>query len=308
MAFCILPAAAQAPFPNRPLKLVVPLAPGGGGDVIGRLVAGKMVELLGQPMVVENRAGGATIIGSEHVARSAPDGYTLLLATSSHVLNGSLYKLPFDPVGDFVGISLIATSPLILVVNPKVPANSVAELIALAKAKPGELSFASSGIASMPHLSGELLNRMAGINTIHVPYKGSGPAEVDLLGGQVTMFFASPASAVGHVKSGKLRAVAVSGAKRSPAFPDIPSLAETLPGFDTGTLYAVLAPAGTPAPIVEKLSAAFLKAIELPDVKERLTTVGADIVAGSPADTMRYIQAQIDQWDKVIKEAGIKVD
>ena len=302
------PVSAQTTFPTRPVRLVVPLAPGGGGDIVARLVAAKMQDLLGQQMIVENRAGGATVPGTDFVAKSAPDGYTLLLATSSHVVNGSLHKLPFDPVKDFSAVTLLATSPLILVVNPKVPATTLAELIALAKAKPDSLNYASSGTASLTHISGELLNRMAGIAIVHVPYKGSGPAETDLLGGQVQMFFASTASAAQYISAGRLRAIAITTARRSPAFPDVPAVAETLPGFETGSFYSVLAPAGTPQSTIDRLHAAFVKALAMPDVKERLQSIGAEIVGAPAAENMAYIQAQIRQWDKVIKEAGIKAD
>jgi tripartite-type tricarboxylate transporter receptor subunit TctC len=303
-----LPAAhAQSGFPERPIKLIVPLAPGGGGDIVARLIAAKIGPVLGQTVVVENRAGGATVIGTDLVAKAAPDGYTLVLATSSHAINGSLIKLPFDPVKDFTGVSLIATSPLMLTVNPKkVPARSLAELIALAKSRPEGLTYASSGLGSLPHLSGELLARTAGVKLLHIAYKGSAPAEADLLGGQIDMYFGSPSSLLAHVKSGALLMIASTGSKRSAAFPNVPTMAETYPGLSAETFYLVLAPAGTPAPVVEKLSAAIRGAVEAQDMKDRLADLGAEPVGSSPADGLKYIDAQVRQWRAVVKEAGIK--
>ncbi len=307
-AAAITQVAAQTSFPDRPIKMIVPLAAGGGGDIVARLIASKMQGLLGQSVVVENRPGGATAIGSDFVAKSPADGYTLLMATSSHVINGSLIKLPFDPVKDFSGVSLFATSPLTLAVNSKTPVKSLAELVALAKSRPQGLTYASSGLGSLPHLSGELFARSAGIKLIHVAYKGSGPAEVDLLGGQVDMYFGSPSSLAAHVKNGSLRLLATTGFKRSPAFPDLPTVGESYAGFGAETLYAILAPANTPPAVLERLNGAIRQVAQMPDVKERLSGQGADIVASSPADTMKYIDSQVRQWEKVVKDAGIKAN
>jgi tripartite-type tricarboxylate transporter receptor subunit TctC len=217
-------AGAQA-YPIKPIRLIVPLAPGGGGDLVSRLLASRLAEHLGQTVIVDNRPGGSTIIGTELVARAQPDGYTLLMATSSHGINPSLYKLPFDPIRDFTGISFFATSPMMLTVHPSVPATTVRELVALAQSRPGKLNFGSSGTASIVHLAGELLNTSANIKTIHIPYKGTGPALADLLGGQIDMMFASPVPTLPHVKSGKLRAIAMASLQRSPAIPELPTLA-----------------------------------------------------------------------------------
>jgi tripartite-type tricarboxylate transporter receptor subunit TctC len=300
---------AQSTFPDRLIKLVVPLAPGGGGDIVARLIAAKLQAVLGQTVIVDNRAGGATVIGTDLVAKSPPDGYTLVLATSSHVINGSLIKLPFDPVKDFSGVCLIATSPLLLAVNPKkVPVKSLQELVALARSKPEGMTYGSSGLGSLPHLSGELLARTANVNLIHVPYKGSGPAEQDLLAGQIDMYFGSPSSLHPHVQTGALRLLASTGGKRSPAFADVPTLAETYSGFDAETFYALLAPANTPQAVLDKLNSAVRKVLEDPDVKAKLASLGAEVVGASPADTMKYIDTHVRQWDKLVKEAGIKVD
>jgi tripartite-type tricarboxylate transporter receptor subunit TctC len=308
-AGCLLAAGlgAQAQQGNA-IRLIVPLAAGGGGDIVARLIASKMQAVLGQPVVVENKAGGATVVGSDLVAKAPADGQTLLMATSSHVVNPSLLKLPYDPVKDFSGVSLIATSPLMLVVNSKSTAKTLPELIAQAKTHPNGMTFASSGLGGLPHLSGELFAHLAGLKLVHVPYKGSAPAEVDLMGGQVDMYFASPSSAAPHVQSGKLRALAVTGKARSPAFPDLPSMSEHVPKFESGTFYALVAPAGTPQATLDRLSAAVKKATEMPDVKQKMDEIGADVVASSPADTMKFLEEQIRQWEGVVKSANIKAD
>lgn len=301
-------AFTQGAFPNKPIRLIVPLAPAGGGDIVARVIAQHASATLGQPIIVENRAGGATIPGTDLVAKSPADGYTLLLATSSHLVNGSLYKLPYDPEKDFTGVNLIATSPLMLVVNPKVPANTMAELIALAKSKPGSLTYASSGTGGMAHLGGELLNSAAGIRTMHVPYKGAGPAETDIMGGHVHMLLASPVSAGPLVAAGRMKAIAMTSTKRSPAFPNLPTISETLPGFAANTLYAILAPAGTPAAVLARLNDAITKAAEVPETRNRLQSLGVEITSSGPAETTAYIASEIKKWDKIVKDANVKVD
>jgi len=307
LALCA-PAPAQN-FPVRPVRLIVPLAPGGGGDLVARTIAQKITEPLGQPVIVENRPGGSTIIGTEVVARSAPDGYTLVMATSSHGINPALYKLPFDPVKDFTGIAFIGTSPMMLTVHPTVPAKTVKELIAVAKANPGKLNFGSSGIASIVHLAGELFNQSAGVRTMHIPYKGTGPALTDLLGGQIDMMFASPAPTIPHVKNGRLRAIAWASLQRLPAMPDLPTMEESgIPGFEAGTFFVVLGPANIPAAVVSKLNGEMVKAARLPDVKERLVAEGVNVVAGTPQQAIAYVESQIARWTKVVKTAGIKAE
>jgi tripartite-type tricarboxylate transporter receptor subunit TctC len=301
-------AGAQA-YPIKPIRLIVPLAPGGGGDLVSRLLASRLAEHLGQTVIVDNRPGGSTIIGTELVARAQPDGYTLLMATSSHGINPSLYKLPFDPIRDFTGISFFATSPMMLTVHPSVPATTVRELVALAQSRPGKLNFGSSGTASIVHLAGELLNTSANIKTIHIPYKGTGPALADLLGGQIDMMFASPVPTLPHVKSGKLRAIAMASLQRSPAIPELPTLAESgLPGFEAATYYIVLGPANLPAPIVSRLSSEITKVARQTDVRERLVLEGATVVGGTPQDAIAHIELEIVRWTKVVKAAGIKAN
>lgn len=293
-------------FPTKPIRLVVPLAPGGGGDIVSRLIAQKISEPLGQAVVVDNRPGGSTIIGTEIVARSAPDGYTLVMATSSHGINPALHKLPYDPVKDFSGIAFIATSPMMLTVHPSVPAKTVQELVALAKARPGELNYGSSGAASIVHLAGELFNISAGVKTTHIPYKGTGPALNDLLAGHIQIMFASPVPTIPHVKTGRLRAIAMTSAQRAPAMPELPTVAEGgLPGFEAGTYFIVLGPANIPVPIVSRLNSAIVKAAQIPDVKEKLSSQGATIVAGSPQEAIGHLASEVARWQKVVKSAGI---
>jgi len=300
-------AAAQT-YPVKPVRIVVPLAPGGGGDIVSRAIAAKLTEQLGHSVVVDNRPGGATIIGTELVAKAAPDGYTLVMATSSHVINPSLYKLPFDPVKDFAATCLIATTPMMLAVHPNVPAKTVRDLIGVAKARPGQLNYGSSGPASIVHLLAELFDMMAGVKTTHIPYKGTGPALTDLIGGQIDMMFSSPVPTLPHVRNGRLRAIAMTSAKRSAALPDLPTVAESgLPGFEGGSWYGLLAPAGTPAAIVSRLHAETAKAARHPDVVQRLTGDGAEIIAGTPEQATAYMQTEIARWVKVVRAANIKV-
>ena len=300
-------AHAQTNYPVKPIRLVVPLAPGGGGDIVARQIAAGASEILGQPMVVDNKPGGSTIIGTSDAARAAPDGYTLLMATSSHVVNPGIRQLPFDAVKDFVGVSLVATTPALLVVPPNFPANTVQELIDLAKKQPGVLTFGSSGIASSPHLSGEFFNLKAGTNIRHVPYKGMGPALTDLIGGHVTMVFSSAVSAMPLVQSGKLKAIATTGPKRSKAFGDMPAIAETLSGYQSQIFYVILAPAGTPPAILDKLNQAISKVATTPDFVEKIVQTGGEVIAGSPQEAIQFIADQVAEYKDLIKKANIQV-
>lgn len=307
LAYCSL-AVAQS-YPTKPIRIIVPLAPGGGGDIITRVIGQKISEGLKQAVVVENRAGAATIIGTEIVARSPADGYTLLMATSSHGINPSLRKLPFRPIEDFSGVSLIAVQPLMLAVHPSVPAKTVNELIKLAKTRPGQLNFASNGNASVGHLSSELLNLMAGIKLVHIGYKGSGPALNDLLAGQVDVMFTTPVTTIPFVRQGKLRALAMSSLKRSPAMPELPTMAEAaLPGFESEAWYAILAPAGIPAAVATTLSGEIAKAVQTRDVKDRLGGQGVDLIGSTPQEALRRVQTEVTRWSKVIRQAKIKAD
>jgi len=306
------PAAAQAPaYPTKPIRLVVPFPPAGATDILARAVAQKLTEVWGQSVVVDNRPGAGGNIGSELVARAAPDGYTLEMGTvGTHAINSSLYaKMPYDHVKDFAPVILVAAVPNVLVVNPAVPANSVRELIAYAKANPGKLNFASSGSGTSIHLSGELFKVMAGVEMTHVPYKGSAPALQDLLGGQVQLMFDNLPPSLPQIKAGKLRALGVTTAARSPALPDVPTIAESgLPGFESSSWFGVLAPAGTPPAIIAKLNAEIAKWLATPEAKDRLVAIGANGAGGSPEDFAKHIAAETAKWAKVVKESGAKVD
>ena len=308
LAFATFAAGALAQYPTKPVRLVVTYPPGGGADLMARLVAPKMAEVLGQPVVVENKPGAGGQIGAGEVARAAPDGYTLMLDAANHAVNPSLYaSLPYDTAKAFQPISLLVRFPNMLVVTASFPAKDVQELIAAAKAKPGSIAFASSGNGSAQHLAGELFRQKAGIDMTHVPYKGGGPSLNDVIGGQVPVFFANMASGLPHVKGGKLRALAVTGSKRSPALPDAPTLAEAgLAGYEVYEWNAIFAPAGTPAPIVAKLFDAITKAMQSPDVRERIAGLGGEIAALSPADTARFVREQTELWSKVVRAGGIK--
>ena len=304
-----LAAGAQS-FPTKPLRLVVTYPPGGGADLMARLIAPKMAETLGQPVVVENKPGASGQIGAGEVARAAPDGYTLLLDASSYSVNPSLYaKLPYDPAKAFAPIALIAMFPNVLVVTPDFAARDVKELVALAKAKPGTIAFASSGNGSAQHLSGELFKQKAGVDMTHVPYKGGSPAMNDVMGGQVPVFFANMASSLAHVKGGKLRALAITGAKRSPALPNVPTIAEAgVPGYEVYEWNAIFAPAGTPAPVVAKVAESIAKALQNAELRERITSLGGEIAAYGPADTERFVREQTELWGRVVRAGNVKVE
>src|SRR5258705_832000 len=303
-------AHAQA-WPSKPIKWIVPFAPGGTTDILARTVGEKLTIALGQPVVVENKPGAGGGVGAEFTARSAPDGYTIMGGTiSTHAINASLYaKLPYDPVKDFVAITLIARVPNLLVVNPTIPANNVAELIALMKANPAKYTFASSGNGTSQHLSGELFKAMAGVDMQHIPYKGSPPALQDVVGGQVTMTFDTITTAWPLAKAGKLRALAVTTAKRSAIAPDVPTLAESgLVGYEVGSWQGAFAPAGTPPEIVKRLNAEIVKIINMPDVREKLLALGAEPVGDTPEQFAAYVKTEGVKWSEVVKKSGAKVD
>jgi tripartite-type tricarboxylate transporter receptor subunit TctC len=303
-------AHAQA-WPSKPIKWVVPFAPGGTTDILARTVGEKLALALGQPVIIENKPGAGGGVGAEFTAKAAPDGYTIMGGTiSTHAINASLYKnLPYDPVKDFVAITLIARVPNMLVINPDVPAKDVKELIALLKANPAKYSFASSGNGTSQHLSGELFKSMSGTDMQHIPYKGSPPALQDVMGGQVTMTFDNITTAWTLAKAGKLRALAVTTAKRSSIAPEVPTLAESgLPGFEVGSWQGVFAPAGTPPDIVKRLNAEVVKILNLPEVREKLGGLGAEIVANSPEEFSALVKSEVVKWADVVKKSGAKVD
>jgi len=302
------PAHAQG-YPAKPVRMIVAYPPGGGTDIVGRVVAQKLGELLGQSVVVENRGGASGNIGTELAAHAAPDGYTILMGNvAPNAINVSLFKnLPFDPVADFAPVSLVASTPNILVVHPSTQAKTVKEVIALAKAKPGTLNFASAGVGSSSHLAGELFRILAGAEIVHVPYKGAGPAMVDVLSGRIQLYFATMPAAMPHVKSGKLAPVAVTSAKRSQALPGLPTIAESgVTGYEASTWYGLLAPAHTPNAAIARLHGDIVKLLAVPEFRERLAAQGFEPVGSSPEEFSSYIKSEIAKWGKVIRDAGIR--
>lgn len=303
-------AFAQSTYPNRTLRLIVPFAAGGGADITGRVVAQKLTEAFGQQMLVDNRAGAAGNIGTELAAKSAPDGYTLLLVGPNHTTNVSLFtKLNYDPVRDFNPVTLLTAAPYVLLVHPSLPAPNLKALIALARSKPGQLTYGSAGNGTAGHLAMESIKTQAKIDMLHVPYKGSPPLQSDLIGGQVVAGFDNVLSSVAHVKAGRLRALAVSSAKRSPALPDVPTVEQAaLPGFDVTVWQGLLVPAGTPREIVARLHTEVISALQKPDVQSRMAALGVDIVGNSPAEFAAFIRRDIEKWALVIKAASARID
>ena len=310
LAAALSPAQAQQ-YPTRPVRFVVPFAAGGSVDTLARTIGPRLADALGQQIVVDNRSGANGDIGMMIVSRAPADGYTVLLGYIANLaIAPSLYaKLPFDPVKDYATITQIATSPNVLTAHPSVQAKSLQELIALAKAKPGAVNFASTGVASVGHLTGELLNNLAGMRMTHVPYKGSGQAVTDILGGHVQVMFSGFSSTIVHIKSGRLRALAVTGIRRSPALADVPTIAEQgFPGVEATAWYGVLAPAGTPKPVVTRLHGDTVKILRLPDVSQRLDGLGFEIVGSTPEQFGAYMRSEIKKWEKVVRASGAKPD
>ncbi len=311
VALCYGPSFAAETYPSKSPQIIVSFAPGGGVDSVARIVAHQLTESLGQPVLVDNRPGASGMIGTDVAAKAPPDGYTLLLGTQTVlVVAPILYgKTAFDPLKLFSPVALIGSTPLILVTNPAVPAKSVKELIALAKAKPGEFNFGSGGVGTTPHMAGELFNSMAGIKVVHVAYKGEAPALTDIMGGHLHMMFSNVSAALSHVKAGKIRGLAVSSRERLAAAPGIPTVAESgVPGFEAETWFGLLAPAGTPPEIVKRLNTDVLKALTKPDVKDKLGSLGLTIAGSTPERFSAYIKSEYGKWAKVIKDAGIKME
>ena len=304
-------AAAADAYPARPIRFVVAFPPGGGTDIIARSIAQKLAERIAQQVVVDNRPGAGGNIGTDIVAKAAPDGYTMLMGSAGPLaINASLFaKMPFDPVRDLAPVTLAASTPNVLVLHPSLKAATVKELIALARARPGEINFASSGHGTPAHLAGELFNSMAGVKMVHVPYKGAAPALADLLGGQVQLMFSTMPPALPHVKDGKLRALAVTSAKRSPAAPELPTVDEiALPGFEANTWHGVVVPAGTPETIVARLNREIVAILHLPEVVERLSGQGAEPVGSTPQEFAAYIKSEALKWAKVVRDSGAKAE
>lgn len=310
-AFAVAAFSAQAQgYPERPIRLVVPFPPGGPTDVLARIVATRLGEKLGQPIVVDNKAGASGMIGANSVAKAAPDGYTLLVNASIHVINPSLYPTqPYDAIADFTAITNVADVPLVLAVNPKVPARSVSELVALSKSAKSALAFASAGNATSQHLAGEAFKIAAGVDLLHVPYKGSAPALTDLVSGQVQLMFDSLPSSMPFLRSGAIRPIAVTSARRSPSLPEVPTLAEAgYPGFNMSTWYGVWAPAGTPSAIVQRLSSEIGAIVRMPEVRAQLTKLGAEPVGNTPDEFAAFAKSELGKWAAIVKKSGAKAD
>ena len=312
MLACILvpmtPALSQE-YPSRSVRMIVPFPPGGGTDIVARSLSQKMTDNLKQSVLVDNRPGAGGSLGAELAVRAAPDGYTILMVSASYAVNASLYKLAFDPVKDLAAVTQVATLPAVLVVHASVPANNIKTLIALAQARPGQLNYASSGNGSSPHLAGQLFTIMTRTSMIHVPYKGGGPAIADLVGGQVQVMFSTVVQALPHIKSGKLKALAVSSLNRISALPEVPTIDESgVPGYDETNWLGVLVPKATPRPVVDRLHKEIVQHLSSPDLKSRLSAEGAEAVGSRPAEFERKIASDVEKYTRIVKESGIKID
>ena len=303
------PSAAQQAYPNKPMRIITPYAPGGTTSALAHPIGQKLAESWGQPVIVDNRPGGNTIIGTEALAKSPPDGYTLLLTTSTHVLYPLLLRTPFDPIKDFATIATVASTETVLVLHPSTPANNLQEFIVLAKSKPGQLDYATVGSAGLQQLTGELFGILSGVKIQHIPYKGSGPAVTDLLGGQVHFSFQNPISVIPYIKSGRLKAIAVSGETRLATLPQVPTFTEAgLPGLDVKNWFALLAPAGTSSAIIDKLSSEIAKILAIPDIKEKLLSQGLEPFHIAPEQLAALMRADMARFAKIIKSANIKFE
>ena len=305
---CAGGAVAQT-FPSKPIRIVVPFTPGGPNDILARMIGQRYTAVWGQQTLVDNRPGGGTVIGTDIVAKAPADGHTLLMVSTSHAANPSLMpKLPFDTLRDFVSVGQAVSSPNVLVVHPSVPARNTRELLDIAKARPGQITFASGGSGAATHLAGELLKILGGVEMTHIPYKGAGPATIDLISGQVTWMFGTILPTIPHVRAGKLRALAVSGKKRAEVLPEVPTVAEHVLGFEASSWYGVFAPAGTPAEVIIKLNQEMARALTPVEVRQRLAAEGTEVVAGNPEDFMLLFRAEAAKWARVIKQAGIRLE
>jgi tripartite-type tricarboxylate transporter receptor subunit TctC len=307
LAAFVAPVAAQD-YPDKPVRLIIPFPPGGSNDVVGRMVAVKLGERLGKQIVVDNRAGAGGVSGTEVVAKSHPDGYTLLLISIAHAVNPALYKLTYDPIKSFTPVAILATGPNVLAVYPGLPVHTTQELVALAKQKPGELQWASAGVGSFQHLGGELLRLTAGIDVLHVPFKGGGPSMINVMGGHTQFLLGSLIQVTPHIRSGKLRALGTGGPKRSAILPDVPTIGEGVPGYEATNWWGIVAPAGTPPAIVEKLNREIVAVLNSDEVQKQFAAEGASTVQMTPAEFGKYIESETAKWGKVVKEGNIKAE
>jgi tripartite-type tricarboxylate transporter receptor subunit TctC len=310
MLFGSAGGASAQPFPTKPIRIIVPFPAGGTTDVFARMISQKLSENLKQQVLVDNRAGASGMIGTEMVVKAPPDGYTLMITATHHAINPSLYKkLPYDTLKDLVAITLVATSPNVLVAHPTFPPNTIQELIALARAKPGQLNFASTGIGGANHLSGELFKSMAGIDIVHIPYKGAAPAMNDLLAGHVSLMFDTIGIELPYVKAGKLKALAVTTAKRTTIAPDIPTIAESgLPGYEAVSWFGMYGPAGMPKEILTRINTEVAKVLHSPDIQKRFIDYGAEAIGNSPEQFAVYLKSEMAKWAKVVKDCGVQLD
>ena len=309
VAFSFASVCCAQTYPSKPIRLVVPFPPGGSNDIVARMLATQLAGPLGQSVVIENKGGAGGVLGTDGAAKAAPDGYTLLLISVAYAFAPALYKtLPYDPATAFAPITIVGRGPSALTVHPSVPANTVAELIALAKKNPGKLNYASAGVGSFQHLSAALFMVQAGIDVVHIPYKGGGPAMADVMGGQAQIVMPSLIQVVPHIKSGRLKALGTSGARRSPQLPDVPAIAETLPGYESQNWWGVLAPAGTPQPVLERLYGAMTEVLQSKETGKRMESEGAETVRMTPAEFGRFISAELAKWGKVARDVGIQAE
>ena len=302
-------AAAAQDYPVKPVRLIIPFPPGGSNDVVGRMIATHLGEHLGKQVIVDNRSGAGGVIGTEIAANAAPDGYTLAIISIAHAVNPWLYKLNYDPIKSFTPIAVLASGPNVLAINPALPVNSVNELVALAKQKPGDLQYASAGVGSFQHLGGELFKLEAGVDMLHVPFKGGGPAMIDVMGGHTKLVFSSLVQTTPHIKSGKLKPLGTGGLKRNPVLPDVPTIAEAgVPGYEAVNWWGIVAPAGTPQAIIDKLHKDIAAVQASPEVQKQFSTEGAEIVQMTPAEFGTFMEREMKKWERVVKEGKIKAE